>query len=82
MSDLAEDRMPKIQNALVIGELKSDGDANFCPLIKQTIGIVTPRTENFFINGVKFYDFDNLNNNGDLDGAALRTCSGCELDST
>lgn len=32
MSDLAEDRMPKIQNALVIGELKSEANSVLCPL--------------------------------------------------
>jgi hypothetical protein len=35
-------------------------------------GVITPRTENFRIEGTRFYNFDHWSN-----GAALGTCSHC-----
>ena len=59
-------------------------NTQYCPYLAgdevlDIIGIVTPRTENFLVNGADFFNFDI---SADFRGAAFRTCSGCELDYT
>lgn len=62
------DGLAQIYNALIVGySANSENTTKAAPLY----GIITPRTENFTINGARFYNFD-------LTGmAALGSCSHC-----
>jgi hypothetical protein len=62
------DGTAQIINALVIG---SSANAEASTLSANFHGIVTPRTENFQVNGAKFYNFNNGNQ------AAFGSCSHC-----
>lgn len=62
------DGKAQIYNALVVGySANSDSTTMTSPLY----GIITPRTENFTVNGAKFYNFDQSGM------AALGSCSHC-----
>jgi hypothetical protein len=58
MSKDTVDGTAQIINALVIG---SSANAEASTLSANFHGIVTPRTENFQVNGAKFYNFNNGN---------------------
>jgi hypothetical protein len=63
------DNMAGIYNATIVG--RSKGNSEMLLEIADPHGIITPRTENFTINGVDFHNF-NWNNS-----AALGSCSHC-----
>ena len=62
------DGYARIENALVVG-----ASANAEDITRETFlyGIITPRTENFTVNGAKFYNFNYAGS------AALGSCSHC-----
>jgi hypothetical protein len=61
--------MAQIYNALIIGHSTNDDDGDY---IWQTPrGIIAPRTDNFLIDNVRFYNFDWG------DAAAFGSCSHC-----
>ena len=67
-----EDDYCKIIDSLIIGRSENtepDLDS------KDPHGIITPRSENFSIEGAKFYNF--LDDDGEQWGAALGDCSHC-----
>lgn len=68
LTNAAADNMAQINGGLVIGR-----SANTEPLLDEASphGIITPRTENFTVSGVSFYNY-NWNN-----AAALGSCSHC-----
>jgi hypothetical protein len=68
LTDEAADNMAQINGGLVIGR-----SANSEPRLEEASphGIITPRSENFTVTGVRFYKFDWLQ------AAALGSCSHC-----
>ena len=62
------DGLAKIVGGLIIGRTEN---TEFAIDMESPHGIITPRTENFSIEGTKFYNY-NWN-----DAAALGTCSHC-----
>ena len=67
-----KDQQAMIVDGIVVGRSKNNHEASLDA--KSPHGIITPRTENFTIDGTKFFNFE-------LDeqpwGAALGTCSHC-----
>lgn len=68
LTEDADMNMAKINGALIIG--KSDNTEDLLDWASPH-GIITPRTENFMIENVKFYNFNFKS------AAALGTCSHC-----
>ena len=66
-----EDGWAKIVGGLVVGR-SENSDAELDGLSVGPHGIITPRTENFSVEGTSFFNFDFWE-----DGAALGTCSHC-----
>jgi hypothetical protein len=68
MTDAHGDNTTRIENALVIGRTNN---SELALEIATPAGVITPRTENFRVDNVRFYNFDwNA-------AAALFTCSHC-----
>jgi hypothetical protein len=68
LTDNVDDGHAMVNGALVIGH--SD-NADFLTMEAPSHGIIGPRTENFQVHNVKFYNFDVA------DKAALGACSHC-----
>jgi len=69
LTNLLGDKMASVQGGTVVG--RSLGNLEPDVIFDSPHGIITPRTENFYITGVSFYNF-----NWDK-AAALGTCSHC-----
>lgn len=69
------DNKAAIKNALVVGRSRGNSDKK---QIAETSprGIITPRTENFTIDGVKFFNFD-WENVWKAQAATFGSCSHC-----
>jgi hypothetical protein len=67
-SDVAGDNKARITNATVVGSTENAEEKMF---FKSIHGIIGPRSENFTIEGAKFYNFDWK------ESAALGDCSHC-----
>ena len=62
------DGRTQIKNALVIGHSEN---AEYITMTSNFHGIITPRSENFQVNGAKFFNYDQPGH------AALGSCSHC-----
>jgi hypothetical protein len=56
LTDQTGDNMARIENATIVG--RSAGNQEERLWMANPRGIITPRTENFTVMGVKFYNFD------------------------
>ena len=63
------DGTAQIKNALLIGASTINGED--ITKTSSIRGIITPRTENFLVNGANFYNYFLINQ------AGFGTCSGC-----
>jgi hypothetical protein len=72
LTNEVEDGLCKIVGGIVIGRSKNNHEASLDAATPH--GIITPRTENFTIDGTKFFNFEI---DGEQFGAALGTCSHC-----
>ena len=68
LSNTLVDGYARVDNALVVGYTENADDFT---MSSDSRGIIGPRTENFLVNNVRFYNFDKAGK------AALGTCSHC-----
>jgi hypothetical protein len=72
LTDEVGDDLAKIVGGIVVGRSKNNHEAALDAVSPH--GIITPRTENFTIEGTKFFNFEIEKEPW---GAALGTCSHC-----